>query len=57
VIAQVQTAVAKQCGLIAIELRAEDKGNDLSRAYIYNVQPGTVDTRMPRDAQGSIATF
>jgi hypothetical protein len=56
-IAAVQKAVAKQCGLIALELRAEDKGSDLSRAYIYNVEPGTVDTRTPPSRQGSIATF
>ena len=57
-IATVQAAVSRQCGLVAPELRAEDRSNTLGRAYIYNVRTGT-DMRVRDDArgQGSVATF
>ena len=57
-VATVQAAVSKQCGLVAPELRAEDRSNTLGRAYIYNVRTGT-DMRVRDDAhgQGAVATF
>ncbi len=57
-IATAQTAVSRQTGLVALELRAEDRGHSLERAYIYNVRPGTgMLERDDPSGQGSVATF
>lgn len=58
-IAAVQTEVAKKCGLVAFELRAEDRGIEmLDKAYIYNVKSGSdMQTRDTKSGQGSVATF
>ncbi len=57
-IATVQAAVSRQCGLVALELRAEDRSNNLGRAYIYNVRAGTgMGVRDDARGQGSVATF
>ncbi len=57
-IATVQKSVSRTCGLVALELRAEDSSNTLERAYIYNVQLGSdMRTRDKASRQGSVATF
>lgn len=57
-IATAQAALSRSCGLVALELRAEDHSHDLGRAYIYNVQAGTgMRARGDASAQGSVATF
>ena len=57
-IATAQAAVSRTCGLVALELRAEDRGNPLDRAYIYNVRSGSaMRLRDEARGQGSVATF